>query len=205
MDRKIILIGGMPTAGKTTIAKELSSSLNIPWISTDLIRKIMLSVVNLDEKSKIMPWDGYSAEEYLTKFSASQIAQNEYESGIATWPGVEAMFHKNWVWLEGFIVEGVGILPKLAAIEQSRNTYIKSIFISDRNIDRTRETIFSRGLFGNPNDYSDLLKEKEVEWVRLFDEIIRDEAKQFDFPVIDVDKSESDIQKVTEVLERMLS
>lgn len=37
---KIILIGGPQATGKTTLAKELSSRLDIPWISTDQIRTI---------------------------------------------------------------------------------------------------------------------------------------------------------------------
>lgn len=41
MQGTIILIGGAPTTGKTTLAKALSRVLGLPWISTDHIRAWM--------------------------------------------------------------------------------------------------------------------------------------------------------------------
>lgn len=48
MKRKIILIGGAPTVGRSTMAKFLSERLGIPWISTDQTRAIMQAVVSKD-------------------------------------------------------------------------------------------------------------------------------------------------------------
>jgi len=35
--KKIILIGGAPTAGKSYVAEKIAKELGIPWISTDTI------------------------------------------------------------------------------------------------------------------------------------------------------------------------
>jgi 2-phosphoglycerate kinase len=52
--RQIILIGGAPTVGKTSIAKLLSKHLGIPWISTDMIREIMRGTVDNEELPKFI-------------------------------------------------------------------------------------------------------------------------------------------------------
>ncbi len=40
------MIGGMPTTGKTTLARELSQKLALPWLSTDQTRLIMQGVAD---------------------------------------------------------------------------------------------------------------------------------------------------------------
>jgi len=44
--QRIILIGGAPTTGKSTIAMRLSEELHLPVISTDQIRTIIQSIAD---------------------------------------------------------------------------------------------------------------------------------------------------------------
>jgi 2-phosphoglycerate kinase len=69
MRRKIILLGGMPTAGKTTIARQVSKHFDIPYISTDQIRTIMESVADPKVFPMLFSSGTYSAEEYRKIFS----------------------------------------------------------------------------------------------------------------------------------------
>ena len=59
MSKQIILIGGMPTGGKTTIAKNLSKQLNLPWISTDQVGQIMREVATREKHPKLFTWEDY--------------------------------------------------------------------------------------------------------------------------------------------------
>lgn len=88
MKKPRILIGGAPTAGKSTIAQLLSKHLDLPWMSTDQIREIMRTVADRATQPMLFEPEGYSAERFLTEFSAEEIATMEMLQGDAVWPGV---------------------------------------------------------------------------------------------------------------------
>jgi 2-phosphoglycerate kinase len=77
MKNQIYLIGGAPGSGKTTISKELSKTLNIPWISTDIIREWMKEVVNKNDYIELFSSTDISAEDYLTSRNIQQIIDDE--------------------------------------------------------------------------------------------------------------------------------
>jgi len=52
---RIILIGGPPRCGKTTLAKRVSHELGIPWISTDAFDDIVKEYVPAEERDKLFP------------------------------------------------------------------------------------------------------------------------------------------------------
>ena len=195
--KEIVLIGGAPTTGKSTLAKQLSEKLGIPWISTDQVREIMLATVRKEDYPEIFHSKGCSAEEYLTKFSADEIVANEIREGEETWKGVQALIKHAYPW-KGFIIEGVGILPHLVHALEEKN--IRPLFLIDENEKEVRKVVFERGLWADAKTYSDDVKEKEVEWVTLFSKKLREEAKEFNYPVIEVCKNEEDLEKALQVL-----
>lgn len=200
MKRKIILIGGMPTVGKTTIARQLSHRLNLPYISTDQIRLIMQSVADPNKHPLLFNAAGYSAEEFLEKYSPLEIASMEYAQSNEVWPGVKHFIDNDWVWRDGFIIEGVNILPSFVSeiIKESRD--VQSVFLSDTHHDRIASVIYNRGLFGDAKTYSDHVKAKEVEWVKIYDAMIRHDAKVFNLPLVEISKDTSDIERLMRVV-----
>lgn len=196
MRRKIILLGGMPTAGKTTIARQVSKHFDIPYISTDQIRTIMESVADPKVFPMLFSSGTYSAEEYLEKYLAEDIADMEFKQGYEVWKGIKYFIEKDWVWRDGCVIEGVGIIPSLVSSLDKVKFDVSAVFVSDTNHDRLKHVIYNRGLFDNASNYSDHVKDKEVEWVKLFDEKIRQDAKKSGYPIIELKKDESDITQV---------
>ena len=201
MSRKIILIGGAPTVGKSTIAKALSARFNLPWISTDQIRTILQVAADRDKYPTLFTSDNLCAEDFLNKYSAQEIAKMEYQQGVDVWPGIKAMISNDWTWRDGCIIEGVNIIPKLIAEEYGDKPNIKTIILSDKDEDRIRSVVYTRGLFGKADGYSDDVKEKEVDWVLLFDKAITDEADKYGNPVVDIRKNDEDISRVLRALD----
>lgn len=200
MKRKIILIGGMPTAGKTTIAKQVSQHFNLPYISTDQIRIIMQSIADSNKYPFLLSSAGYSAEEFLEKYSAEEIAHMEYEQGKEVWLGVKYFIEKDWVWRNGCVIEGVNVLPSLIDEIDQEQIDVSAIFLSDIDHERIKNVVYTRGLFDDAKTYSDHVKDKEIEWVKLFDEKIRSDAKTHNYPVVDINKDSSDIVVVLKLL-----
>lgn len=196
----IILIGGAPTTGKSTVARLVAKHLNIPWISTDQIREVMQAVADRKTFPKLFNPEGYNAERFLTEFSAEQIAQMEMDQGDLVWIGVKKVIEQN-TWEDGFVIEGVNILPHLVAKDFGGNADVKAVFLVDEDADRMREVVFTRGLWDDAHTYSDSVKEKEVEWASLFSHKLKAEVEKYGYPWIEVKKNENDLQAVLKVLE----
>lgn len=200
MARMIILIGGMPTTGKTTLARELSQKLALPWLSTDQTRLVMQGVADPKQYPHLLSAHGLSAAEFFQRFSPEEIAEREYMHGIETWPGNKKLIEDDFTWREGFILEGVNILPSLLPSLQTSSD-VRPLFLTDEGDDALRMAIFSRGLYADADIYADELKEYEITWARLFDQRIQAEAQQYGYPVVRIQKdSETDIPNVLSAL-----
>ncbi len=204
MQKKIILIGGAPTAGKSYFARKIAEELKLPWISTDTIRDQMRKIVRKKDYPRLFFHSGAGPEvvsRYLSKNTAKQIVKNQNEESRDVWKGVKAIIETDYVW-GSFIIEGVAILPHLVAKMTQRKKEIKAIFILDEDIDRIRKTIFTRGLCDDADKYPDKLKEKEVEWVLEFNKFIKSEAKKYGLPVVVVGDREKCYKQIKEIVSK---
>ena len=200
IEKSIILIGGAPTTGKSTMAHLVAKSLGIPWISTDQIRTIMRVVARRDDFPKLFNPEGYTAERFLTEFSSEQIVQMEFAQAEATWIGIKKVIQEDYTWTDGFVIEGVNLLPHLIANNFRNHKNIKPVFLVDEDADRIRNVIFRRGLYDHADTYSDDVKEKEVEWVSLFSHKLKKEAEKFGYPLVEVTKNNDDVKTVLKAL-----
>jgi len=200
MRRKIILIGGTPTAGKSTIASLLSKRLDLPWISTDQTRDIMRAMTNRDVHPDLHETDGHDAVSFFATFTPEEIANREWKQGVAAWPGNKTLIEKDYTYSKGFIVEGVNILPELLPTLETDDD-VRSVFLIDDSKERTREVVFTRGLWDIASTYPDDLKEKEVQWTAAFSRRLEKSAKEFGYPIVKVEKnSEKDLAAVMKAL-----
>ncbi|MFA5887963.1 MAG: AAA family ATPase [Candidatus Nanoarchaeia archaeon] len=200
--KKIILIGGSPTAGKSYTARKLAEQLKLPWISTDTIRDQMRSIVRKEDYPELFHHAKATTEmavEFLTGNTAEDIVKHQNKESIDVWKGVKAIIETDYVW-ESFIIEGVAILPCFAAELSKKNKHIKSIFLIDEDIASVRKKIFTRGLWDDANKYPDKIKEKEVEWVIAFNNYIKDEAKRYKLPVVSVGNHKDYFREVKKLI-----
>lgn len=170
---KIILIGGPQATGKTTLTKELSSRLDVPWISTDQIR----TICGITPRGK-------------------EVLSEEIENNEEIWKGVERFIKNLFPW-EAVIVEGVAALPHLVA---SLDIKVSPIFIIDTDEKRIAETIYQRSLLPWIQTKTEEQQSKKVAYIIEFNNFIKKEAQKHNFPVIEVSKSNQDIEKVLELL-----
>lgn len=193
--KQIILIGGAPTTGKSTMAMSLAKELGLPWISTDQIRDTMRVVASKTEHPNLFN-DGFDAETFLSTFSAQQIVDKEFIQSEAAWLGIRAFIENDYTWPSGFIIEGVNILPHLVAADFSGRTDIKTVFLVDHDEDRMRKVVFGRGLWANADEYPDSVKEKEVAWAKLFSQKLELDAKKHNYPWVEIHKNSDDVARV---------
>ena len=201
MAKQIILIGGMPTAGKSTMAERLSRHLKLPWISTDQIGIILRAVATRETYPKLFTWEDYDGFQYLNEYTADEIADNEFANGAAVWLGVRKLIKDDYTCNNGIVIEGCGILPRLVARDFSDASNVKSVFIGDHDIERVRTVVFTRNFVGDDaSAYPDSVKEKEVAWVLNYGEKLKSQALTYKMPWVEVEKNEHDLAKVLTAL-----
>lgn len=196
----IILIGGAPTVGKSYLARALSEDLKLPWISSDGIRDMMRRLVRHKDYPKLFNPEGTTAEEFLRAHTPQQIVDLEIEQSIEAWKGVKAFIDADFTWKD-FIIEGVNILPKLVAEYESEHTIIP-LFLVDDDEARTKEVVYTRGLWDDAKTYSDDVKPVEVKWALLFSQWLEGEAKKYGFPCIKIGSKSETVRKAKEIIER---
>ncbi len=200
--KKVVLIGGSPTAGKSYTARKISENLKLPWISTDTIREQMRKIVRKEDYPSLFYHAGATPQmafEFLTKKTAKEIVKSQNAESLEVWKGVKAIIDTDYVW-ESFVIEGVAILPNLVSKLTKKNKNVKAIFLIDENIDRIRKTIFTRGLWDDAKKYPDSIKEKEVEWVVEFNNFIKREAKKYAFPVVSVGNRKDYLKDILKII-----
>ncbi|MEQ1787122.1 MAG: hypothetical protein ABL966_08730 [Acidimicrobiales bacterium] len=203
MGKQIILIGGMPTAGKSTIARTLSDHLDLPWISTDQIGTVMRAVASRASHHDLFTWHDRDDFRYLDELAAGEIADGEFAKGEAVWPGVRKLIDEDYTWADGFIIEGDDILPHLVSRDLSDARHVGAVFIGDFDIERTRSVVFARNFAGeDARAYPDEVKEQEIRWIRDYGEKLKTAARDHRMPWVEVQKDEHDLARVLAALER---
>ena len=162
----IYLVGGAPRAGKTILGQQISATLGIGWVSTDLLMTL-LGMTKVEGKKT--EWDASpraitaNAEwffPYLEKF---------------VW-GVNSM-------VEYYVIEGVDFLPaqvaQLAAQYQIRAVFLGCSKMTLENLDQFPGR--SRGYGGLPEEF----RRQIVKDVPLWSEFIRQECESYGYPYID--------------------
>ncbi len=201
--RKIILIWWAPTTWKTTLAKNLSKILSIPWISTDKIRAILKIYANKEKKQKLFLPKWYeTAKKFLEYFSAQEISDMEFKQAEEVWPWIEAFLYDNYGYWEWIIIEWVWIVPELINKHTFYNKDVFPIFIYDDNKERTRKVIFERWLFEDAKNYPDDLKEKEIEWVEIFTDRIKKQCNEYNLKCMEFNKNDNDTKKILDEIEK---
>src|SRR3989338_6564042 len=197
MDKRVVLIGGQPLAGKSYLARKLSRKLNLPWISTDTIREQMRQLVRKEDYPKLFFFSDPKIKvvDYLTKNSPEKIVEDQNNESAEDWKGVEAIVKTDYAW-GSFIIEGVAILPSLVKKLTAELSYVRSVFLIDEDESRIRDLVFARGLWDDAYKYPDSVKEKEVEWAGAFSKWLVKECEKYSLPVVYIKDRASYIEEV---------
>lgn len=205
MNNQIILIGGAPTVGKSTTAKRLAKHLDIPWISTDVLCRLMQKIVSPKDFPHMTTNPNISAEEWLRARTPQEIVEQQNRESEEVWKGIVSLIESdgdNW---SSFIIEGIAILPHLIQQSFKNNPSVKPLFLFSNDKERIKEVIYKRGVWASAHTYSDEVKPIEVEWTTLFNEWIQTEAKKYGYPTYEVKEKDFKIEDLVELISYSLS
>ncbi len=157
---KIILIGGPPRSGKTTLAQEVSKKLGIAWISTDALDDIVKKYVAGADQDRLFPKtalrlkSGGGNDEMYATFSTEEIVSAYLTQAETLHPAIESFLRcandEGW----DYIIEGYHITPKLIAKLQAEKLNVSSVML----VSTSGEAVIERSM--NSKTKSDWLRDK---------------------------------------------
>ena len=188
----IILIGGAPCAGKSTVAKSLAKQLGCQWVSTDNLRE------EFRGRSRHPPYRypwlhatiHTTAEKWWADKSAADLLQVEIGQAKEMWPMIRHTIRTS----QAGIFEGLSLLPEL--IHQAFGSSIRAVYLIDNDLARIRKTIFMRGLWDEAKTYADWVKEKEINSVSYMNDWIKSESRKYALPLVNVGDQSTLTQRV---------
>lgn len=142
---KIILIGGTPRAGKTTLAQKVSKELSIPWISADVLGAIARTYVSDDQIDSLFPVNrirtetGGGNDDLYNTYSKEEIASSYLKQGEAVeravYVFVQYAISEGW----DYVIEGYQITPQIISKLVKEYPEVKSVILVNTNSNETLE------------------------------------------------------------------
>ncbi|KKT42263.1 hypothetical protein A2W54_02915 [Candidatus Giovannonibacteria bacterium RIFCSPHIGHO2_02_43_13] len=176
MSSKKIFITGIPTAGKSYLAKRITDELGGKSISTDDLRE------KLENDPKYEPWVNFYLNQdekiYYTSTNHDQQWQNLVRQSEALWPGILEILDKSVSNEKMVIFEGVNILPHLA----KRDLKFPGIVLIGKSFDETFERNKKDPRWGKTEELQKLEAEAFFYGERPH---YKEEAEKYGYPVFD--------------------
>jgi 2-phosphoglycerate kinase len=109
---RVILIGGAPMSGKTTVASRLAATLGYGCLSTDDLGEAIRAVTTKDAHPHLHPMEGYDYREYFVTHSPDALIADLRREHHALWPAVESVIRKHATWGAPIVMEGWSLWPE---------------------------------------------------------------------------------------------
>lgn len=160
-----ILIGGIPGVGKTTVAKELSEQLGIPYLSTDQFRTI-LGIEQLPNEARTI--------------------ETEVAQSTKVFEGVARFVESPYPW-ESMIIEGSAVLPQLVcSLEQE----VTAVFLLAESKAQIIEVLRERSTLPWINTKTDAQIEAKADHLWEIDMYIQREASQYGYCTVTAERTD---------------
>jgi 2-phosphoglycerate kinase len=133
---KVILIGGAPMSGKTTLARKLAAQLEYACLSTDDLGEAIRAITSKGVRPELHPMAGCDYREYYIRHTVETLINHVEQQHLASWPAVEAVIRAHAGWAHPIVIEGWNLHPPW--IERLNLSNVVSIWLlaDERVLDR---------------------------------------------------------------------
>lgn len=172
MSNKVILIGGAPGAGKTTLGKALAVKLGVTSLTIDDLVTAVIAVTTRETHPGIHALRKGPHTDYFTNSSVDELIADATLRHEASWPMVRQLIQKYTKQKRGIVIDGWHIRPEWVAELQQENVWSGWLVI-DPDVLEARERKNEAWLEGSADPehmlqnfmgrslwYNDLIKEQ---------------------------------------------
>jgi 2-phosphoglycerate kinase len=113
---KVILIGGAPMTGKSTLGRALAARLGYGCLSTDDLGQAINALTTTESHPALHEVDGADYREYCITRSVPELIADAERRHAALWPAIAAVItaHAAW-WDDPTLIEGWALYPARVA------------------------------------------------------------------------------------------
>jgi len=112
---KVVLIGGAPGVGKTTLSRAMAARLDATSLSVDDLLTAAKAVTTPASHPGLHVMSVVNYVEYFTTTSVAQLKSDASLQHEATWPAVEGVIRKHAAWGPPIVIDGWTLRPHKVA------------------------------------------------------------------------------------------
>ncbi|MHB9130870.1 MAG: hypothetical protein ACYDBB_07230 [Armatimonadota bacterium] len=180
---KVILLGGAPMVGKSTIARKLAARLAYGCLSTDDLGQASGTVTTAQEYPAFHYMDGIDYREYYVSRSVENLIADAARNHTAIWPGISRVITAHATWGDPVVIEGWALSPLRVAELDAPHVVSLWLIASDAVLEsRVRA---ATDFYGGASDEAAMIRHYVAlsEW---YNQRIREEAASVGLPIIQV-------------------
>jgi 2-phosphoglycerate kinase len=199
--KKVLLIGGVSGAGKTTIARQLGLQSGFPWLQVDDLRlALQWSRVSLPERTKDLYF--FLDTPGIWRLPPERLRDGLISIGELLSPAIEIVIENHLTTSAPLILEGDAILPSLfnrpILQNRRRNKYLQTVFLIEPEEENILRNIKerARGIEGLTDE--EIKNEARTKW--LYGQWLAEEALHFNLPILEPRPWDSLIERILTLL-----
>ncbi len=135
---KVVLIGGAPGVGKTTLGRALAARLDTTSLSVDDLLTAAKSVTTHLSHPGLHVMGTMNYIEYFTTSSVAQLKADADLQHEAAWPAIEKVIRNHTTWGPRIVIDGWALRPKNVSRLDLRNV-ISFWLVADSSVLEERE------------------------------------------------------------------
>jgi len=187
--KNLLLVGGAPLTGKSTLGLKLANTENAVLLPTDAVRDWMQQVVSERDHPFLYFRKGADAKTFYSKFDMPhKLLEGQLAQGKEVEIAILAMLTTRYLPWTNVVIEGLVVTPSFVLSLKKRFPAVKlqTFFLYDGDADSIRKRLLTRGLWGSPSTESEDITQRELEWVILYNEFFKEEADKYGFTLTKV-------------------
>lgn len=181
---KVILIGGSPFSGKTTIATKLAAKLGYCSLSTDDIGTAIAKATTIETHPSVHYMGTQDFREYYIKSSLEKMVEDATRSHEALWPSIASIIANHASWGFPIVIEGWALTPQ--KVSEVISSQVKSVWLVPTQ-SLLEERIKKSSLYKGASDEPKMIHQYIARCV-WFNDYINASAARNNFPIIKLDE-----------------
>jgi len=182
---KIILIGGSPMIGKTSLAIKIASQLEYCCISTDDIGEAVRALI---KKKDINPMKGFDCREYYIKKTIKKLIDETFIQHLSMEKSIMSVIRAHHEWGPPVVIEGWNLYPEFMS-RYKKQDIISFYLVANKKLFRSR--ILNNKSFCNGASNEEKMIENYLARTEWHNTIIQKQAEDFNENIIYVNENDS--------------
>jgi 2-phosphoglycerate kinase len=109
---RVVLIGGAPYVGKSTVARRIAARYQYGCTSTDDLAKAVGSVHSVLSRNTVDPMANWDWRGYFATTSVDQLLEHDASSRKRLWPAIDKIVRTHSTWDDPLVLEGYALWPE---------------------------------------------------------------------------------------------